>query len=61
MVAVRDILWQSPGKRRVELRFTGEGRKWAGRQVKMMAGDEFRVAWTAELESRLGPWLKRGL
>ncbi len=61
LVAVRDILWQSPGKRRVELRFTGEGRQWAGRQVKMMAGDEFRVAWTAELESRLGPWLKRGL
>ncbi|MES2572313.1 MAG: OB-fold nucleic acid binding domain-containing protein, partial [Verrucomicrobiota bacterium] len=55
LVAVRDILAQSPGKRRVELRFTGGN----GRQLRMLPSDAFRVTWNSETEGKLAPWLKR--
>jgi DNA polymerase-3 subunit alpha len=55
LVMVRDILSQSPGKRRVEFRFTGED----GRQLKLFPSDDFRIAWSAEVESKLKPWLRR--
>jgi DNA polymerase-3 subunit alpha len=54
LVRVRDILRQSPGKRRVELHVRGE----EGRQLKLLPSDDFRVAWSAEIESKLKPWLK---
>jgi DNA polymerase-3 subunit alpha len=55
LVMVRDILTQSPGKRHVEFRFVGED----GRQLKLLPSDDFRIAWSAEVESKLKPWLKR--
>jgi DNA polymerase-3 subunit alpha len=54
LVTVRDILGQSPGKRRVEFRFTGED----GRQLKLFPSDDFRVAWSPDVASKLKPWLK---
>jgi hypothetical protein len=54
LVAVRDILGQSPGKRRVEFRFTGED----GRQLTLFPSDDFRVAWSSDVASKLKPWLK---
>ena len=59
LLTVRDILWESPGKRRVELCFTGEGPRWdGGRKLRLLPGEEFCVAWNAELENKLAPWLK---
>ena len=55
LVAVRDILSSSPGKRRVEFCFRGED----GRQLRLLPSDDFRVSWTAETEQKLSPWLKR--
>jgi DNA polymerase-3 subunit alpha len=54
LVTVRDILGQSPGKRRVEFCFTGED----GRQLKLFPSDDFRVAWSPDVASKLKPWLK---
>ncbi len=53
VLAVRDILREIPGRRRVELCFIGED----GRQVRLLPGDEFRIALTPEAEAQLGPWL----
>jgi DNA polymerase-3 subunit alpha len=59
LLTVREILWESPGKRRVELCFTGDGPRWeGGRKVRLLPGEEFCVAWNAELENKLAPWLK---
>ncbi len=52
---VRDIILESPGKRRVELRFIGED----GRQVRVLTGTDFRVTWSAETEAKLAPWMKQ--
>ncbi len=54
LVTLRDILAESPGNRSVVVRFTGEdGREW-----RLIPRSEFRVAWTAETESRLARWVQ---
>jgi DNA polymerase-3 subunit alpha len=55
LVAVRDIIEHHRGKRKVEMRFTGED----GRQMMLLPSEEFRVAWSPEVESQLSPWLRR--
>jgi DNA polymerase-3 subunit alpha len=55
LVAVRDIIEHHKGKRKVEMRFTGED----GRQMMLLPSDEFRVAWSPEVESQLARWLRR--
>jgi len=53
LIAIRDIIWQSPGSRKVEFRVKGDD----GRQLRLIPSDEFRVAWSPDTEERLGPWL----
>jgi DNA polymerase-3 subunit alpha len=54
LLAVRDIVQQFPGNRRLEFRFfDGEGTR-----VRMLAGSEFRVIWNAETEKKFAPWMK---
>jgi DNA polymerase-3 subunit alpha len=55
LVAVRDIITHHKGKRKVEMRFKGED----GKQMMLLPSDEFRVAWSPEVESQLSPWLQR--
>jgi hypothetical protein len=52
---VRDIITHHKGKRKVEMRFKGED----GKQMMLLPSDEFRVAWSPEVESQLSPWLQR--
>ena len=54
LVAVRDIISESPGKRPVEFCFTGEN----GRKTRLVPSAEFRVTWNADMESKLGRWLR---
>jgi DNA polymerase-3 subunit alpha len=54
LATVRDILRQSPGSRRVEFCFVGED----GRRLRLICGDEFRIALTPDAESKLATWLK---
>ncbi|RYD71069.1 MAG: DNA polymerase III subunit alpha, partial [Verrucomicrobiaceae bacterium] len=54
LITIRDIIWQSRGKRRVELRFTGED----GRTMRILPSDEFRIAWSPDTQQKLAPWLK---
>ncbi|MHA3770204.1 DNA polymerase III subunit alpha [Verrucomicrobiota bacterium sgz303538] len=54
LITIRDIIWQSRGKRRVELRFRGED----GRTMRLLPSDEFRIAWSQETQQKLAPWLK---
>ncbi len=56
LVTVRDILRQSPGPRRVELCFVDE----KGSRLRLLAAEDFRVALTADAETRLAPWLAGG-
>ncbi len=53
LLQVHEILCTHHGKRRVELRFTHED----GRAVRLRLGEQFRVAWTEETQSRLAPWV----
>ena len=53
VLAVRDILRDIPGRRRIELCFVGED----GRRVRLLPGEEFRIALTPDAELRLAPWL----
>jgi DNA polymerase-3 subunit alpha len=54
LLAVRDIVQQFPGNRRLEFRFfDGEGNR-----LRMLAGIEFRVALNAETEKKFAPWMK---
>ena len=54
LLAVRDIIEQFPGNRRLEFRFfDGEGNR-----LRMLAGSEFRVIWNAETEKKFAPWMK---
>jgi DNA polymerase-3 subunit alpha len=54
LLAVRDIVQQFPGNRRLEFRFfDGEGNR-----LRMLAGSEFRVTWNAETEKKFAPWMK---
>jgi DNA polymerase-3 subunit alpha len=53
LLTVRQALESSPGTRRVELVFTSA----AGRTVRLVPGDEFRVNWNDEVRERLQPWL----
>jgi hypothetical protein len=54
LIAIRDIIWQSRGKRRVELRFLGQD----GRTTRVVPSDDFRIAWNPETQEKLAPWLK---
>ncbi len=54
LIAIRDIIFQRPGRRRVELRINGGN----GKLVRLIPGDEFRVDWNSEVEQKLAPWLK---
>jgi DNA polymerase III subunit alpha len=55
LLAIRDIICQRPGKRRVELAFTtGDGRC-----CRVIPHDEYRVEWSAETQDKLGAWLGR--
>ena len=53
LIAIRDIIWQSPGSRKVEFRVKSED----GRQLRLIPSDDFRIAWSPTTEERLGPWL----
>jgi DNA polymerase-3 subunit alpha len=53
LLAIRDIIWQSPGKRRVELRVKSQ----SGKVMRVVPSDEFRVSFTAETQQKLAPWL----
>ncbi len=53
LLTIRDIISQSPGKRRVELRFRGE----AGQQMRLIPSDDFRIAMSTATEEKLAPWL----
>ncbi len=54
LVTVREVVQRFPGSRRLEIRFFDD----EGNRLRMMAGDEFRVGWNAEMEKELAPWLK---
>jgi hypothetical protein len=54
LVSVRDTLAGSPGTRRVEFIFVGEG----GQRLKLTASDQLRVTLTDEAKARLAPWLR---
>lgn len=54
LLAVREIVQRFPGSRRLEFRFTDA----EGRPVRMLAGNEFRVAWNDVVARQLSPWLK---
>jgi DNA polymerase-3 subunit alpha len=54
LLAVREILWKNPGNRRVELRFAVDDR----REVRLVPATEFGVAWSGELQEKLGPWIR---
>ena len=49
--AIRDILWQNPGRRRVVLRITGG----EGKPVRLVLPEEFRI--NKEAEAKLGEWM----
>lgn len=55
LIAIRDIIWQSPGTRKVEFRVSNGD----GRQLRLIPSDDFRITWGPETEARLGPWLLR--
>ncbi len=52
---VRAAVERFPGSRRREFEFVGPD----GSRVRLRAGSEFRVAWSAELAKELSPWLDR--
>ena len=52
--AVREILADSPGERPVQLRFDRPG----GAALQIDAGTDLRVDLTAELKTKLAPWLQ---
>jgi DNA polymerase-3 subunit alpha len=51
---VRAVVERFPGSRRLEILFNGPG----GLQLRMQAGNDFCVAWNAEIARELAPWLK---
>jgi DNA polymerase-3 subunit alpha len=53
LFTIRDIISQSPGKRRVEFRFKGEN----GRTTRVVPSDDFRIALSAETKAKLSQWL----
>jgi len=55
LAQVRDILRQSRGQRRVELCFVDPD----GRRLRLLAGEELRVALTPEAAQLLSPWLEK--
>ena len=50
LVTIREIIWQNPGRRKVEFCFPNEPRG----PVRVIPSDEFRIAPTAE--EKLAPW-----
>nr|MDQ3621240.1 OB-fold nucleic acid binding domain-containing protein [Verrucomicrobiota bacterium] len=55
LLAVRDILRSSPGERAVEFRFRGEN----GQLMRLIPSDDFRIAWTNEVQAQLAPWFRK--
>ncbi len=53
LIAIRDAIFQRPGKRRVELRVKAKN----GRQMKLIPGDEFAIDWNADAQKGLAKWL----
>jgi len=53
LLSIRDIIWQNPGKRRVEFRISTED----GFPLRLVPGDEFKVEWNPETEAKLSRWI----
>ncbi len=53
LIAIRDLIFQRPGKRRVELRVKARN----GRQMRLIPSDEFSVEWNPEVQKGLARWL----
>ncbi len=53
LLAIRDIIKQRPGRRKVELRI----QRTNGAQTRLLAGDDYRVEWSPEMAEKLAPWL----
>ena len=54
LLAVRDIVQQFPGTRRLDFRFFDDD----GNRLRMLAGTEIRVIWNAETEKKFAPWMR---
>jgi DNA polymerase-3 subunit alpha len=53
LLAIRDIVKQRPGKRKIVLCI----RRTGGQQMRLIPSDEFRIDWSKETEKELEPWL----
>jgi len=54
LLEVRDVVQRFPGSRRLEFRFIDA----EGRRLRMLAGNEFRVAWNDAVAKALARWVK---
>ncbi|HEV7402556.1 MAG TPA: DNA polymerase III subunit alpha [Chthoniobacteraceae bacterium] len=52
LLAIRDIIRQRSGKRKVELRFQS-----GGEQLRLIPADEYRIDWTPDVQEKLARWL----
>ena len=53
LIAIRDLIFQRPGKRRVELLVKAKN----GRQMRLIPADEFAVEWNPEVQKGFARWL----